>query len=197
MSSSVRCRALCYVARYVAFAVSIPGEAARRRAYDQIVLAIAIDRATGMAVPIPVSSNYPHHCRVRPPQRRSPSRRSVGLRARTDGPPTGPSFVSSLPSLLAAPPPPPPPQIQMKCLGMRQSITQSTPSPHEVLRRASEEREGGRGHSRIRSCTSSRRAETATGEPRRVRTATTDSLTPEAPHRCTATATECKFRLVR
>ena len=39
---------------------------------------------------------------------------------------------SSVPSFLAAPPPPPPPQIQMKCLGMRQSITQSTPSPHEV-----------------------------------------------------------------
>ena len=132
-----------------------------------------------------------------PPSATAVAVASVGRLAGADGPPTGPSFVSSLPSLLAAPPPPPPPQIQMKCLGMRQSITQSTPSPHEVLRRASEEREGGRGHSRIRSCTSSRRAETATGEPRRVRTATTDSLTPEAPHRCTATATECKFRLVR
>ena len=65
------------------------------------------------------------------------------------------SFRPFLRSFLAAP------QIQMKCLGMRQSITQSTPSPHEVLRRPTRartveregakegRREGGRGHSRM------------------------------------------------
>ena len=38
-------------------------------------------------------------------------------------------------------------QIQMKCLGMRQSITQSTPSPHEVhsLARSERSRERERG----------------------------------------------------
>ena len=114
-------------------------------------------------------------CRNREPLK-LPAQRSAASRWAT-----APHRWGLLPSPSSAPP-----QIQMKCLGMRQSIIQSTPSPHEVRRRHAHaavtdrgrrrsglggegetEREGG--HSRIRSCAAGAWAEKEKGRRRSTR----------------------------